>query len=74
MNGARTSTDPTEENNDKFEYDDINKSELINESPRLLRGGTFYSLPSFVRSAIRYWNAPSIRNAIYGFRPSRTYP
>ncbi len=41
---------------------------------RLLRGGSFSNSPSFVRSASRDWNAPSLRNAYIGFRPSRTYP
>ena len=54
--------------------DDINTISLVNENPRLLRGGAIYNRPACVRSAFRIWNAPSYRNAYYGFRPSRTYP
>jgi formylglycine-generating enzyme required for sulfatase activity len=43
------------------------------ETRRLLRGGTFSDQPAVVRSALRYWNAPSIRFPNFGFRPSRTY-
>ena len=54
--------------------DDINTISLVNENPRLLRGGAFVNLPANVRSASRSWNAPSNRISDYGFRPSRTYP
>jgi formylglycine-generating enzyme required for sulfatase activity len=40
---------------------------------RLLRGGTFVSLPSNVRSAIRTWNPPANRKTVNGLRPARTY-
>ena len=46
----------------------------MKRSPRLLRGGSFDYLPAFVRSANRYWYAPSYRSASFGFRPARTYP
>ena len=57
-------------------YNDlINISEsIIEKNPRLSRGGSFYDQPAVVRSAFRYWYAPSIRVPIYGFRPSKTYP
>ena len=57
-------------------YNDvINISEsIIEENPRLLRGGSFNYPPALVRSASRDWNAPSFRSIFYGFRPSRTYP
>ena len=46
----------------------------INEqSPRLLRGGSFDIQPANVRSAYRYWYAPSYRHTYLGFRPSRAY-
>ncbi len=52
----------------------INISEVIDEqSPRVLRGGTFNSPPAVVRSAYRIWDAPANRNLYNGFRPSRTY-
>ncbi|MFI5457551.1 MAG: formylglycine-generating enzyme family protein [Isosphaerales bacterium] len=55
--------------------DHITINESINErNPRLLRGGSFIDPPAVVRSAIRYWFAPSNRLTILGFRPSRTYP
>ncbi len=56
-------------------FDDMNKSLIINENhPRLRRGGAFNDLPSVVRSALRFWDAPSSRFSSDGFRPSRTYP
>jgi eukaryotic-like serine/threonine-protein kinase len=47
--------------------------EHISEIPRLLRGGAFFYLPAYVRSASRIGLAPSIRDADYGFRLARTY-
>jgi hypothetical protein len=41
---------------------------------RVLRGGAFFLLPTGERSAYRYSYAPDDRNAIFGFRPARTYP
>jgi formylglycine-generating enzyme required for sulfatase activity len=56
------------------EVDSINSKEFINEKrPRQLRGGSFYYLPEYVRSADRGRNAPSNRAANNGFRPARTY-
>ena len=67
----RTRSD--DEGNDRD--DNINNSlNIKSESHRLLRGGSFYYLPAYVRSAIRLWSAPSYRDTIYGFRPARTYP
>ena len=54
--------------------DVINISEsIIEKNPRLLRGGSFYDQPAFVRSAYRDWDAPSNRIIDYGFRLARTY-
>jgi formylglycine-generating enzyme required for sulfatase activity len=55
--------------------EDIYKSEYINEkNSRLLRGGTFYDRPAYVRSASRDFHAPANRlSPTFGFRPSRTY-
>jgi formylglycine-generating enzyme required for sulfatase activity len=44
----------------------------INES-RVLRGGSFVSRASNVRSSYRLSNALANRNLYYGFRPARTY-
>ena len=60
---------------DGVSIDDIIILEYINEKiPRLLRGGAFDDQPAYVRSALRYRNAPSYRVASLGFRPARTYP
>ena len=46
-------------------YNDIiNISEsIVEKTPRLLRGGTFYNLPAHVRSANRYRHPPSDRDS-----------
>jgi formylglycine-generating enzyme required for sulfatase activity len=44
-----------------------------NRNLRLLRGGAFYGPPAYVRSAFRFWSAPSYRSTNNGFRPARTY-
>jgi len=55
--------------------DNVSISLSVNEKPpRLLRGWSFSYLPALVRSAIRYWNAPSYRSTVSGVRPARTYP
>ena len=55
--------------------DNITIYELIRETnPRLIRGGTFFYIPPFLRSAIRRGFAPSYRDIFIGFRPSRTSP
>jgi formylglycine-generating enzyme required for sulfatase activity len=48
-------------------------SYIMERNTRILRGGTFYFPPAFVRSAFRVGDAPSFRNPYFGFRPSRTY-
>jgi len=40
---------------------------------RLLRGGAFFHLPSFVRSASRFSGPPAVRILGRGFRVARTY-
>ncbi len=47
--------------------------EIINEIPRLLRGGSFTNPSAYVRSAYRIWYAPANRFVNCGFRPARTY-
>ena len=34
----------------------------------VVRGGSWYTLPRYLRSAYRLWNTPSGRNNDYGFR------
>ena len=46
---------------------------IANESPRFLRGGSFFNPPASLRSAYRNWDAPSNRVTDHGFRLSRTY-
>lgn len=52
------------------------KDAVINETSRVLRGGSFSSSdPQFLRSAYRFHRAPGSRRSSYGFRISRTpYP
>ena len=46
---------------------------IVDDTPRLVRGGAFTFLPPVCRSAHRVWNVPTDRNFILGFRPARTY-
>jgi serine/threonine protein kinase/formylglycine-generating enzyme required for sulfatase activity len=53
---------------------DAPNSNVVSETfPRMLRGGSFYDLPSYVRSAQRGFNQPGFLDINYGFRPARTY-
>ncbi len=55
--------------------DNITINKYIKDThPRVLRGGTFFYIPAYVRSAIRRPVAPSYRDIWIGFRPSRTSP
>jgi formylglycine-generating enzyme required for sulfatase activity len=54
--------------------DSISVIAHIDDSPRLVRGGSFANDPAIVRSARRIRNTPSYSIANYGFRLSRTYP
>ena len=54
--------------------DIINISEyMVDKSPRVLRGVSFYNPPANVRSASRNRDAPAYRGTSFGFRPARTY-
>jgi formylglycine-generating enzyme required for sulfatase activity len=53
---------------DKEDFLSIKLSDI-----RVLRGGSFNTRASYVRSAFRDWNVPSTRNIIVGFRPARTF-
>jgi formylglycine-generating enzyme required for sulfatase activity len=46
---------------------------ILEEPPRVLRGGAFTNRPMFVRSAYRFRLAPRDRNGNVGFRPARTF-
>jgi formylglycine-generating enzyme required for sulfatase activity len=47
---------------------------IVGTSTRVLRGGSFGYLASFLRSALRYNNSPATRSFTFGFRPTRTLP
>jgi formylglycine-generating enzyme required for sulfatase activity len=47
--------------------------DIIDDIPRLLRGGSFTFPPVGVRSAVRVRLAPAVRFILFGFRPARTY-
>ncbi|MFZ1829355.1 MAG: SUMF1/EgtB/PvdO family nonheme iron enzyme [Candidatus Competibacteraceae bacterium] len=42
------------------------------ESPRVLRGGSWFYVPKWLRSAARTWNYPRFRLNLIGFRLART--
>jgi formylglycine-generating enzyme required for sulfatase activity/predicted Ser/Thr protein kinase len=44
------------------------------DANRVLRGGSFDGLPSYVRSATREYDDPSGRTSAFGFRAARTLP
>ncbi len=48
-------------------------SDIINEDPRIVRGGAFLFPPTYFRSAFRAWFAPSPLSPTYGFRIARAY-
>ncbi len=41
-------------------------------SRHVVRGGSFYNIPSWIRSARRHWFSTVIRNPVIGFRVART--
>jgi eukaryotic-like serine/threonine-protein kinase len=47
--------------------------DVIDDAPRLLRGGSFSNPPTFARSAFRNGDAPATGYTNFGFRPARTY-
>jgi formylglycine-generating enzyme required for sulfatase activity len=47
---------------------------VISTRSRVLRGGSFGRQASEVRSAVRYFHVPALRNYGVGFRPARTLP
>jgi hypothetical protein len=47
---------------------------VSNSQSRVLRGGAYVYSPLYVRSASRYYPAPTYRTNYTGFRVARTYP
>src|SRR5262249_26010340 len=63
-----------ERRSDRPERLESKKVDIINMNiSRLIRGGTFFDLPAYVRSAFRDAYAPVGRRTIFGFRPTSTY-
>jgi serine/threonine protein kinase/formylglycine-generating enzyme required for sulfatase activity len=48
-------------------------SDIVDDAPRMVRGGAFLFPPAYIRSAFRAWFAPSPLSPTYGFRLARTY-
>ena len=53
-------------------WDRFDSSETSPTSSRVLRGGSFYNSPQYLRSAVRFSNSPGNRDVNVGFRISRT--
>ena len=58
---------------DEIYEDKEDNFSLINSPGRVLRGASFTSLASFLRSAFRISNVPTYRYIYVGFRPARTF-
>ncbi len=58
---------------DKAVEDEEGKLVVISTDSRVLRGGSFLSQASSVRSAYRSYDAPTDRGNLYGFRLSRIF-
>ncbi len=70
---CQDSRDPSRPSKKGIARDTIRLMEYVyGNTPRVLRGGAFLYQPAFFRSAVRSWNAPTIRNTYSGFRPART--
>ena len=59
----------TTDADDGENYDDIKDNQF-----RVMRGGSFYARPVYVRSACRFWNQPGNRGKNVGFRLARNDP
>jgi formylglycine-generating enzyme required for sulfatase activity len=59
---------------DKYEVQPIDGSahDVTNCQQRVLRGGSWNSIPQSLRSAARSWYTPDVRNGNIGFRLART--
>jgi len=58
---------------EKPEEDKEDIYSINNQNSRVLRGGSFSDHSSYVRSALRNFNAPANRYTNHGFRPARTF-
>jgi serine/threonine protein kinase/formylglycine-generating enzyme required for sulfatase activity len=67
---AGTAESPTLDN----EYNNDINSGIFDKRSRVLRGGSFINLASYLRSALRINYVPATRNTLIGFRPARTLP
>jgi formylglycine-generating enzyme required for sulfatase activity len=65
-------TYPTVKDGEAIEDKEDNYS-INTQSTRVLRGGSFLSRASYVRSAFRSLDVPANRSYIPGFRLARTY-
>jgi formylglycine-generating enzyme required for sulfatase activity len=54
--------------------DPTGPEDAVTNSSGVLRGGAFLDLPVALRSSHRDLTLPGFRDALYGFRPARTYP
>jgi len=60
---------------DDMPSEDVEDAQDVkSKDSRVLRGGSFVVQSRVVRSAFRYWDGPTYRNNLVGFRPARTYP
>lgn len=54
--------------------ENVDVAAVTDERFRLLRGGSWTDIPSYVRSADRFKNEATFRTGYSGFRPARTLP
>ena len=57
----------------KVSEDTEDTRDITDKLSRVLRGGSFLDQPSNVRSANRFWIAPTLRLVDVGFRPAKTF-
>ena len=60
--------------NGEAKDDNVENLRVNDSGSRVLRGGTFATLPSYVNSAFRYSHPPSSRYLSFGVRLARTLP
>jgi serine/threonine protein kinase/formylglycine-generating enzyme required for sulfatase activity len=61
------------QNQGKLSEDKEDDYSINTQNSRVLRGGSFIDLASFVRSSYRLPNVPALRTNGFGFRPARTF-
>jgi eukaryotic-like serine/threonine-protein kinase len=52
---------------------DLPQDDIIDDTPRLLRGGAYGSIPALYRSALRHRYAPTLLHSYSGFRLARAF-